>query len=277
MKTSLTLFIFTFCITGLLFAKEIETIKVKDNLYMVGDRTYSLFYITKTGVVVIDPLDERHAKATMKAIKKVTDLDVTHLFYSHNHWDHISGGKIFKDQGATIISHIEAKKNIEPNSKVIMPDVTWNGNDTIYTIGGKSIELYYYGRNHGDGMTVFRFPEHNIVFTIDLVVPDRVLYAYLPDADPKNWVASLKQIDKLQFDTLLMSHVRAVGSRKDLHLLQNYFNDLYAAVQTELDKGTNLFDIPKKVQLPKYQNWMNYDEWLPMNVWRILMEKSIGQ
>ncbi len=269
--------LFTFFTISMSFAKDIETIKVKDNLYMVGDRTYSLFYITKTGVVVIDPLDEKHAKATMKAIKKVTDLPVTHLFYSHNHWDHISGGKLFKDQGATIISHIKAKETIAPNPKVIMPDETWGGEFTTYTIGGKTIELYFYGRNHGDGMTTFRFLEHNTVFSIDLVVPDRVLYAYLPDADPSNWVTSLKKIDQLEFDTLLMSHVRAVGTRKDLHLIQNYFNELYAAVQAELDKGTNLFEIPNKVELPKYKHWMNYEEWLPMNVWRILMEKSIGQ
>lgn len=263
--------------TGIINAKEIETIKVKDNLYMVGNRTYSLFYITDKSVVVIDPLDETRATATIKAIKQVTDLPITHLFYSHNHWDHISGGQLFKDEGATIISHKEAKEKIAPNPKVLMPDKTWKGDSKTYTIGGKTIELFFYGRNHGEGMTVFRFPEHNIVFTIDLVVPDRVLYAYLPDADPSNWLASLKKIDALEFDTLLMSHVRAVGTREDLHLIQNYFEDLYKAVQDELDKGTNLFEIPKKIKLPKYQHWMNYEEWLPMNVWRILMEKSIGQ
>ena len=90
-------------------------------------------------------------------------------------------------------------------------------------------------------------------------------------------MASLKEIQQLDFDTLLMSHVRAVGTRKDLTLMQNYFDDLYAAVQKELDNGTNLFKIPNKVELPKYKHWKNYEEWLPMNVWRILMEKSIGQ
>lgn len=263
--------------TSILQAQEIETIKVKDDLYMVGDRTYSAFYITDTGVIVIDPLDSRHASATMDAINEVTDLPVTHVFYSHNHWDHISGADIFKKEGATIISHLKAKENIAPNPDVLMPEETWSGNDTIYEIGNKKLELSFYGRNHGDGMTVFRFPEHNIVFTIDLVVPDRVLYAYLPDADPSNWVKSLKKIDALDFDTLLMSHVRAVGTRKDLKLIQNYFDDLYAAVQTELDAGTNLFDIPDKVELTEYKNWLNYEKWLPMNVWRILMEKSIGQ
>ena len=276
MRTKITVAIAIF-VGFLVQAQEIKTIKVQNNLYMVGDRTYSCFYVTDDQVVVIDPLDARHAEATMKAINKVTDLPVKTVFYSHNHWDHISGTQIFKAEGATIISHEKAAETITPNPDVLMPDQTWTGSDTIYSIGNKQIELFFYGRNHGDGMTVFRFPEHNIVFTIDLVVPDRVLYAYLPDADPKNWVASLKKIQQLDFDTLLMSHVRAVGTRKDLTLMQNYFDDLYAAVQTELDNGTNLFKIPNKVELPKYKHWKNYEEWLPMNVWRILMEKSIGQ
>jgi len=276
MRNTITVAIAIF-VGFLVQAQEIKTIKVENNLYMVGDRTYSCFYVTDDQVVVIDPLDARHAEATMKAINKVTDLPVKTVFYSHNHWDHISGAQIFKAEGATIISHEKAAETITSNPDVLMPDQTWTGSDTIYSIANKQIELFFYGRNHGDGMTVFRFPEHNIVFTIDLVVPDRVLYAYLPDADPKNWVASLKEIQQLDFDTLLMSHVRAVGTRKDLTLMQNYFDDLYAAVQTELDNGTNLFKIPTKIELPKYKHWKNYEEWLPMNVWRILMEKSIGQ
>jgi len=185
MRTKITVAIAIF-VGFLVQAQEIKTIKVQNNLYMVGDRTYSCFYVTDDQVVVIDPLDARHAEATMKAINKVTDLPVKTVFYSHNHWDHISGTQIFKAEGATIISHEKAAETITPNPDVLMPDQTWTGSDTIYSIGNKQIELFFYGRNHGDGMTVFRFPEHNIVFTIDLVVPDRVLYAYLPDADPKN-------------------------------------------------------------------------------------------
>lgn len=274
-KTKWLLLSILYC--HLLHPQEMTTVEVAKNLFMVGDRTFSLFYITDNGVVVIDPIDEVHAKATMKAVKKETNLPVTHVFYSHNHWDHISGAHIFKDQGATIISHLEAKKNIAPNENVLWPDITWEGNSKTYHIGNKDIELFYFGENHGKGMTTFRFPEHNSVFTIDLVVPDRVLYAYLPDASPTQWVSSLDKIDHLSFDTLLMSHVRAKGTRADLHALQQYFKDLYAAVQYQLDQNTNLFDIPYKVQLPKYKHWMNYDKWLPMNVWRILMEKSIGQ
>ncbi len=259
-------------------AQEIKTIKVKDNLYFVGDRTFSCFYITEKEVIVIDPLDSLRATSTLSAIRKVTKKPITKVFYSHNHWDHISGGQVFNKEGVDFISHIEAKNNITPNPKVITPTKTWKGNKKTYNLGkGQDLELFYFGSNHGSGMTVFRFAEHNAIFIIDLVVPDGVLYAYLPDASPRNWVKSLRKIQELQFDEVYMSHMRVKGSRKDITFMQDYFAALYEAVENELKKGTSFFEIPDKVKLPQYKNLKNYDKWLPMNVWRILMEKSIGK
>ena len=255
----------------------IKTFKAANDIYLVGDRTFSCFIITSEGVIVIDPLDSIHADATMKAIRKVTDKPVKQVIYSHNHWDHISGGKIFKDGGAKFLSHQQAAENIGSNPSVIAPDSTWNGNRSAFTLGDKTIELYFFGRNHGDGMTVFRFPEQRALFVVDLVVPDRVLYAYLPDAKPKSGLNHLYEIRKLDFNDLYLSHVRAIGTRKDLDLNIRYFEDLYAATEKAMEDGTPFFDIPNKVKMPQYEHLQNYKDWLHMNVWRILMEKSIGK
>lgn len=59
--------------------------------------------------------------------------------------------------------------------------------------------------------------------------------------------------------------------------MQEYFNALYLAVKKELENKTPFFEIPPTVKLPQYQHLENYNQWLPMNVWRILMEKSIGK
>ncbi|WP_053992385.1 MBL fold metallo-hydrolase [Mangrovimonas sp. TPBH4] len=260
------------------FAQDIKTFQVADNLYFVGDRTFSCFYITEASVIVIDPLDSTRAQATLAAIKKVTNKPISTVFYSHNHWDHISGGKVFQNTDTKFISHIEAKNNIAPNNAVITPTETWQGNTTSYDFeNGQVLELFYFGPNHGAGMTVFRFAEHNAVFIVDLVVPDRVLYAYLPDAKPKHWVESLEQIQKLKFEKVYMSHMRVDGNRNDVTFMQEYFKALYAAIDKELANNTPFFDIPYAVKLPQYAHLKNYNLWLPMNVWRILMEKSIGQ
>lgn len=258
-------------------AQAIETIQVQEDLYFVGDRTYSCFYLTNEGVVVIDPLDSTHAAATMAAIRKVTMKPVTYVFYSHNHWDHISGGQVFKEEGTKFVSHTEAKNQLTPHPQVIIPDSTWSGNKAIFTYGGKTMELYFYGRNHGDGMTVFRFPEYKAVFIIDLVVPDRVLYTYLPDASPKNWLEDLEKIQQLEFKTVYMAHNRVVGDRTDITLMQNYFRDLYGAVEEAMESEVPFFDIPQTVKLPQYSHLQKYDEWLHMNVWRIMMEKTTGK
>lgn len=256
---------------------EIKEFKAQDNLYLVGDRVFSLYYITDEGVIVIDPINDNIAEETMKSIRKKTDLPVKYVIYSHNHWDHNMGGKIYQYQGAKFIAHAQAKENMAPNENVIKPDSIWTGNHILFEFGGKKIEFYFYGKNHGEGMTVFRFPEHNSVFTVDLVVPDRILYAYLPDAKPQQWLEDLYEIRQLEFDQLLMAHVRPIGTREDLNIQIQYFEDLYAATEKAMNDGTPFFEIPTSVKMPQYQHLQNYNEWLHMNVWRILMEKSIGQ
>ena len=57
-------------------------------------------------------------------IRKVTQAPIRYLVYSHHHFDHIAGGKAFKDAGASIIAHKNAKKRLaavnDPNTP--MPD-----------------------------------------------------------------------------------------------------------------------------------------------------------
>lgn len=272
------IFILLTLTTNCFFAQtEIKTYKVNDNLYMVGDRVFSLFYITSEGVVVIDPINDTIAKATIKSISEKTSLPIKYVIYSHNHWDHNFGGKIYKGQGALFIAHEEAAKNMTDNENVVKPDTIWNGNQKTIVLGKGRMELSFYGKNHGDGMTIFRFPELNALFTVDLVVPDRVLYAYLPDSKPKQWLEDLYKISQLKFDLLLMAHVRPIGNKRDLDLQINYFEDLYKETEKAINNKVPLFDIPTTVKLPKYKNLQNYNQWLHMNVWRILMEKSIGQ
>ena len=104
-------------------APEIVEIQNDKNVYRVGDRVWSLYYITKDGVVVIDPCGKRIAERMAQLIKEKTNLPVKYVIYSHNHWDHIAGAKVFKDQGATIIAHELAAKNIrEGNPDVVAPD-----------------------------------------------------------------------------------------------------------------------------------------------------------
>ena len=124
----------------------------------------SLFIVTEDGVMVVDPIQLKHAQAMLEEIRRITQAPIKYLFYSHDHWDHTIGGQVFKDQGATIVSHIDAYDWIKanPTEDLVLPDETWLGSKTSYTLGDVTIELHHEGLSHGSGMTTFVLPKSKV-------------------------------------------------------------------------------------------------------------------
>src|SRR4051812_9970619 len=99
---------------------QIETTKVDgtDNVYIFRNGGHqSMFIVTKDGVIATDPI--AYGRPTggqdyVNEIKKVTDKPIKYLIYSHHHYDHIAGGKAFKDAGARIIGHKNIPVHLKP-------------------------------------------------------------------------------------------------------------------------------------------------------------------
>jgi len=84
-------------------APQFDLTKVTDHVYSFRSGIHrAMVVVTSDGVIVTDPINSGAAKNMMDEIRKVTDKPVKFVIYSHNHWDHVAGGKIFKDQGAKI-------------------------------------------------------------------------------------------------------------------------------------------------------------------------------
>ena len=232
-----------------------------------------MFVVSNDGVLVADPVNPDLAKAMLQEIRSITTQPIRYLVYSHNHWDHISGGQVFKDAGATVVSHIETKKAILANPDVVAPDQVWAGNRFDVNIGDKTVQLHYFGASHGNGMTVMTLPEEQVLFTADLVVPKRVAFMFMPDFSPQNWIRTLKEIEALQFETALFAHDVPVGTMQDVVAQREFLEDLTAAVGKALQSGDMML---QTVSLPKYQDWAHYDDWLGMNGARIMLEMMMG-
>lgn len=256
-----------------------RTTEVAPGLYSFGaGMAYNAFMVTDDGVVVIDSFDQDFAAASLAAIRKITDRPIRYLVYSHNHYDHISGGAVFKAAGATVLSQAATADWLQrhPSPDVAMPDETWSGAKSELKLGGRLIELLYFGENHGLGMTVFRFPRERTIYTVDLVVPNRVAFTYMPDFSPREWERTLAEMDALDFDRVMYAHNAAVGPRASVAEQLRFLRDLRAAIHAELNKGTPFMKIPDTVQLPQYAHWDGYEEWLAMNAWRVLLEIAMG-
>ena len=259
-------------------------VEVADGLYSFGNgEAYGAFLVTDDGVIVMDTVNTTQAPFMMDAIKSVTDQPVKYLLYSHNHWDHISGGQIFKDAGAIVLAHQDVydwlANHPTPNPDVVVPDLTWNGARHDIVLGGKTIELHHFGPSHGAGMTIFRFPEENTIFTVDLVVPKRVGFAYMPDFTPRGWIATLYAIEELEYENVMFAHNTAFGPRSSVTEQREFLEDLTAELLSMMERGENPFEVfgnPNAIELPKYQDWAMYDEWLGLNAQRILLEMVMG-
>ena len=131
-----------------------------------------MFVVTKAGVIATDPIGLRRPQAVttyLDEIKKVSNgQGVKYLIYSHPHYDHISGGKPFKDAGARIIAHRDTRAQLQkfPSPDVVMPDEVVGDKRTI-TLGGTTLELLYLGPNHSEGALAMRLPKEKLIFVVD--------------------------------------------------------------------------------------------------------------
>jgi len=130
-------------------------------------------------------------------------------------------------------------------------------------------------------LIVMRLPKENVLFVVDIVTPRRIAFRTMPDFWPDEWIRSLKEIEKMDFNYVISGHgpegEPAIDPASVVAEQRIYLEDLMAAVKKAIDSGTHSPDaLRKTVKLPKYENWRYYKEWLPMNIERIWAYYHMG-
>lgn len=243
-----------------------EITTLADDVYLFRHRFHqSIFITTPKGVIVTDPINSDAAAWLKAEITKLTDQPVRYVIYSHHHNDHITGGSVFADT-ALFISQVAARPKIlqaaDPQTPV--PNLTFTDRMFI-DLGGKHVELIYTGRNHSDNSLVVLLPQSKLLFAVDFIPVETVAYRALPDGYPDDWIDSLRQVESLEFDTLVPGHGK-IGRKEHVQRFRGYLEDLRAAVQEQVKKGASVEEAKKAVQLPKYEQWQRYADWFPENV-----------
>jgi glyoxylase-like metal-dependent hydrolase (beta-lactamase superfamily II) len=222
-------------------------------------------------VIATDPIGYGRPQAEttyIDEIKKVTNQPVRYVIYSHHHYDHIAGGKPFKDAGATFIAHKNAKQRLErlKDPHTVIPDETVDNNRTI-RLGDTTLELIYLGLNHSDSMLVMWLPKEKIIFTVDWLpvgsLPGRGMIDFYP-LEAEN---SIKQVLALDWERLIPGHPGApdgrLGTKKDAQDQLTFLQDASEAVKVAAREGKCWEPVEKEMKLPKYSSWPNYETALP--------------
>lgn len=243
-----------------------EITKLADDVYLHRHQFHqAIFITTPKGVIVTDPISSEAATWLKAKIKTLTDQPVRYVIYSHHHDDHITGGSVFADQ-ASFVSHAAAREKIlqaaDPTTPV--PDLTFTDRMSI-DLGGKHVELIYSGKNHSDNSLVVLLPQNKLLFAVDFIPVETVAYRTMRSDYPDDWIESLKQVEQLDFETLVPGHGK-VGKKEHVRQFRGYLEDLRAAVEEQVRKGASMEEAKKAVQLPKYGQWQRYGDWFPENV-----------
>jgi glyoxylase-like metal-dependent hydrolase (beta-lactamase superfamily II) len=150
----------------------------------------SMFVVTSAGVIATDPIGygrPQMVQTYVDEIKKVTNQPIKWVIYSHHHFDHIAGGKPFKDAGAKFLAHkraAERQKQIN-DPHTVLPDETMGDKKT--KLGDTTLELTYLGLNHSDSTIVMRLPKEKVLFAVDFINVGTFPGRGFIDAYPLEW------------------------------------------------------------------------------------------
>jgi len=260
-------------------APPFATTKVEgtDNVYIFRYGNHqAMFVVTKAGVIATDPISygrPQAAKTYVAEIQKITKAPIKYLIYSHHHYDHIAGGKPFKEAGARVVAHRRAKERLVAlkGLDVVIPDEVVDGK-RIISLGGTTLELHFTGRNHSDSSLVMLLPKEKIIFAVDFnslgAVPSRLA---INDSYPIEWEASLKRTLALKWDRMIPGHPGPggrLGTRADMEQQLAFLTDLSAEVKKASDAGKCFSPADTELKLPKYTTLLNYEQNLSWNVHR---------
>jgi glyoxylase-like metal-dependent hydrolase (beta-lactamase superfamily II) len=231
----------------------------------------SIFIVTPDGVIATDPI--AYGRPTGGAsyvaeIRKITDKPIKYLIYSHHHYDHIAGGKAFKDAGATVIAHRRAKERLAQlnDPHTVLPDEVVGDEGRTITLGGTTDELSFHGLNHSDSTLVMRLPKEKIIFVVDTIPVGTFPGRGMIDFHPFETEAFIKKVLALDWERLIPGHPGPgdrLGTKKDAEDMLALYQDASAEMKKLAQDGKCWDAAEKEFKLPKYESWPGYASGLP--------------
>jgi glyoxylase-like metal-dependent hydrolase (beta-lactamase superfamily II) len=225
---------------------------VKDDLFVVHNdfvpgNTTAL--VTPEGVVLVDDKFEIDHENILAQLEKVTSQPVRYVINTHYHGDHSGGNAKLQALGAQVVTSEAARRKMVETKMPGLPNVTLEDRLRLY-VGGKRIEVHYFGRSHTNGDVVVFFPDHRVVsmgdmFTLGDSTPQLVDYA--GGGSAKEWTRTLDGALQLDFDTVVPGH-GAVTTKQEMRRFRDSTLTLSNRVHEMLTQNRSRAEIEKMLR-----------------------------
>ena len=190
---------------------ELDLITVQDDLFVIQNEFVPgnvTALVTDEGVVLVDDKFEVDYENILEMLSTVTDQPVRYVINTHHHGDHTGGNAIAQQMGVQVIASEQARRYMASGNLPGAPTITYQDRAFVH-LGGKTVELHYFGRAHTSGDTFVYFPEHRVLATGDAFTQGRAtpqLIDYQGGGSAREWPATLDAALRLDFDTVIPGH-----------------------------------------------------------------------
>ena len=142
-----------------------------------------------------------------------------------------------------------ALKEIKPTA----PNVTVRDKMTLFR-AGREIQILFMGRGHTGGDVVVYLPKEKVVCSGDLFIGG---LGFMGDGYVDEWIASLEELKKLDFDTVIPGHGEVIvgdaAATERIGFVQAYMRDLWAKANELKRQGVSAEDAAKRIDLTAHK------------------------
>jgi len=143
-------------------------------------------------------------------------------------------------------NNLASQKELRPTP----PNLTLTTQMTLYR-GKREIQIRFLGRGHTAGDVVVFLPNEKVVMTGDFLTSG---LSNMSDSYPGEWVASLDELKKLDFDTVLPGHGDAFTDKSKIDYFQAYLRDVWSEVNRLKKQGVSAEEAAKRADLTKHKD-----------------------
>jgi len=246
------------------------------------------FIVTTNGVLVFNAGGSYLiAKALHEEIKKVTNQRVKYVILENSQGHAILGSNYWKEQGAIIVAHTEADKEIKHKgediymhslrvqkdkligTKVVRPDLTFEERLNL-PMGNTQIELMHIGASHSPDDIQLWLPEQKLLISGDTAFNQRMLPIF-PHTNAAAWIETWDKIEALEPEIIIPGH----GDPTDLATITKFTKDYLVFLREEvekiLDDDGGLYEA-YNIDQSAYRDWGTYSELHKQNAERIFKQ-----
>ena len=207
------------------------------------------FVITNEGVLVFNASDNYLlAKALHHEIKKLTDKPIKYVVLENAQGHAMLGSNYWKKQGAEIIAHVDALKEMENHGQEVLqrmkngrrdkaqwteftlPDKTFE-DKLVIEMGGEHFEILHLGPAHSPGDISLWMPQKKLLISGDVAFHQRLMPIF-EHTDTAGWIETWDKVEALQPAIIIPGH----GSPTDITEVTKYTKDYLVYMRGEVEK-----------------------------------------